>query len=761
VTKDRPRRSASTDRPTPVEAIEAKHARLAEDLGGRADRFSQLLAKATSDEFSGQYLVTRSGLTAEEHAELAAAAAAAHDGFKVELREALERLRSLLAAGDPFYILAVVQDLNLFTPWGGYYEPTHEGSEAKVELVAGLLATQPATSRERPSARAVQAVLDEVDHVLQAVLLFNLTMPRDGDPGVATLKFMSATRWMSVRGSSFAGHGEDLARAVYGPQAAWMLANLGFTIEDVIAVGRAALSLIVERRNGLGRASADAANAVTGTDREARQRALVAAVRTTEDGLRDAVSLTPEAICGIDPELVPDRVEAVLRELSVAVGSLPETTYTGLYDENPLRSKPFLELDEGYLLTMPGAMTRDVDRLLEGRLLARNPAFSRQRATTLDELAVEYLGRLLPGAETYTHLFYEGNELDGLVLFGDIAVVIEGKGSGISVPGQRGDTKRLGSDVELAVEDAWRQGARAREYLKRPGDAMFADERGAELVTVPDGRIRKVVIVNPTFHELAGFAPQLPRLRALGLFASGEFPWSVFINDLRVIAETAENPAVFVHYLEWRSRLPLGDRVTVFDEIDLWSSYLYAERFGDLDAGGEFVVGNASTDFDAYYDGLAGTGPGREPPRKFLPEIARSFVDRIAASRPPGWREATGVCLDLSIPELALLDADAGRVAADAQDGDAVSLVGGRLMLVGLPRGANPSRTLTLIDSGSSDPTFAIACRLSASGQPEIAWAQYRKPVTFELSDFERRATSMTAQSPAAAGSKKGRAPSR
>ncbi len=169
----------------------------------------------------------------------------------------------------------------------------------------------------------------------------------------------------------------------------------------------------------------------------------------------------------------------------------------GLYDENPLRDRPFLEQGGQYLLALPGALTRDVDTLLETRLLTGSRAFSRQRAKTLDGLAVGYLGRLLPGAETYANLYYEGTELDGLVLFERTALVVEGKGSSISVQGQRGDTTRLLRDIQNAVEDAWRQGARAREYLLGKGDAVFTDERGTEVVRIPSGRVRDVGIVNP------------------------------------------------------------------------------------------------------------------------------------------------------------------------------------------------------------------------------------------------------------------------
>jgi hypothetical protein len=95
-----------------------------------------------------------------------------------------------------------------------------------------------------------------------------------------------------------------------------------------------------------------------------------------------------------------------------------------------------------------------------------------------------------------------------------------------------------GRDLGGAVEGAWTQGARARDYLLRDEAAVFV---------------------------------------------------TVFINDLRVLSETADNAAVLLHYLTWRARLPLGERVTVMDELDLWvgvrgSFPIWYAAGGELDA---------------------------------------------------------------------------------------------------------------------------------------------------------------------------------
>ncbi len=737
-----------------------KNTQLAEALAARGDRFSQLMSKLVRDEYVGDQLHSRSGLSDEEHAELRSLSNGAHASFCQEMVEATSRLRALLSQGDPLYTLSIIRASNMVTGWGTYYEPTHHGLESKVELVAGLLLTQPPPAETEPvSAKTMQSIHDELDRLLELSLLRNLTAPRNENIVVAELKLMSTVNWMTTRGTSYAHHGTDLATALYRPFERWCLERYGFTIDDMLNIGETAQALLTGRMNALldearafaervqTHASSPAAREKLTAEESAKLAApetLVsltqrAAIYVYEHGVRDAMSFTLDDL--IDAGLPQDRVDAVLKELSLSAGSLGPDAYGGLFDESPLVEHPFLEFDGRFVLVVPGMVLRDAVVLLEDRFMRGVSTFSKARAKTLDRLALGYLKALLPDSKGFTNLHYDGTELDGLVIFENTAFVVEGKGSALSIQAQRGDVVRLGRDLGRAVEDAWTQGARARDYLLRDEAAVFVDEGGSEVLRIPAGTIAEVFIVNPTLHELAGHASQLPRLRSLGLFPAGEFPWSVFINDLRVISETADNAAVFLHYLTWRARLPLGERVTVMDELDLWGSYLLCERFGSLAGEGHHIVGNSITDFDAYYAGVVGDGPKRPKPRKFLEEPITGFVERMARERPPGWRDAAGVCLDLSLPELAFVVREARRMWKRANASKAPDITDcGRVRLIGVPRGHHLAEVIAATEQLESETTFHIYVRGSKAKRGEIAWAKCVKPITFELSDFEEAA---------------------
>lgn len=734
------------------------HAARAKIFARRGDRFSELVAKGMDDEWDRGYLVTKGTLSPEEHEEMLSLLPEAHEKVRAELQSAMDSLRTQLARfDDPLLITAHVQMRTIWNEWGSYYEPTQAYGEHFVELVAGLLCTRMDRSDASPPAEdAFAALMAEFDHIMEVLFVLNLTTPRGDDLDAATLRFLSRFRWLWMRGDSYASHGVELAEALYAPHAAWMRTTYGFEFPDVVRVGQAVMKLVEDRIHSLGPESFKQgkemvaaylkAHASVGKPSQSEREELErqGAAMLFGASFRDAMTVTAAEIAASDPAIAESTAIAVLTEFSVSAGSLDPGVYTGLFDVNPLKERPFLESGGRYLLASPAMLVRDAVRLMEARLIAGQPGYPASRARTLDDLAIKYLSAILPGATAHTRLFYnvpERVEVDGLVIIDDLAIVVEGKGSAISVAGLRGDTVRLGRDIQESVEDAWVQGARARDYILGPGDSVFYDEENNEDIRIPEGAVSEVHIVNPTLHELGGHAPQLPRLRSLGVFPTGEYPWSVYINDLRVISETCENPAIFLHYLVWRDRLPLGDRATVSDELDIWGSYLLNERFGMLaDADSQVGIGNYTTDFDAYYDGIMGRGPKRSKPRKLIRGLVERFVDEVAEQRPPGWRHAAGVCLDLSTSELAMVDHEAANAArAAAEHSTVVGKQVGRVGLIGVPTGADRP-TLAQARELLEDPTLVICSSLKSArrgGRPAIIWAEYGRSVSFELSDFE------------------------
>jgi hypothetical protein len=192
--------------------------------------------------------------------------------------------------------LSVIQASNLLGRRGAYYEPTHRGFESKVELVAGLLLTQPASSDPPDiSTRTIQAIHDALDAIVDLMLLRNLSAPKRDDLLAAELRFMGVWHWMTLRGSSYAHHGRELANAICQPFDNWCFEQYGFVFDDVLRLADAVDALWNERMNSLFAQAAAFANQVEGHIRAPERRKLTAEVRAKLDSAEARKTLVQRA----------------------------------------------------------------------------------------------------------------------------------------------------------------------------------------------------------------------------------------------------------------------------------------------------------------------------------------------------------------------------------------------------------------------------------------------------------------------------------
>lgn len=651
---------------TALPGLKARQERQAERLSARADRFSQLLSKGTDSNFVGDLLVGRNTLTESQHTELLALASTAASGFRDELIELMNRLRALLRPLDPLLTTAQISYNHTFVGWGNYYEPTSESSEMAVETVASIFATQESESNEQPTSETIQEIEDLLMDLSDVQMLSNFasTLASKDDRGY--LRMLGMSHWTNVRGDAYVHHARDLAFAIFGPVESMMQSEFGFTINEFYMAAEGAISLIRQNVNEHFRSHVEQIGVLkqikddlTPAQRDAGSKVF----ESLFDGLPDCLILTVSAIVE-HRKLDPGRVRTILENLSVSVGELTEANYSGPMSVTPLFTKPFLRSGEAYVLPVSGHLLRSPHDLFEVRLLKRWRKFSDHRANTIDNLTSALLSQALPGAEVATNLHYQFDdgdgvsdfETDGIAVFENFCLIIEGKAGALSAQAQRGDLVRLQRDLGQSLDKAWRQCARVHRYLSTNDPATFTDSHGKTVLQIDRPAQLKVLYINPMLHSLGAYAHEIPKLRSLGLFPKSGSPWPVLVTDLRVIVEMISTPAELLHYIQWRMSLPIGESMIVFDELDIFGSYLFG-RVGrtNLRDNEYMFFGSSTTDFDAFYAGELGDGPIQERPRKVLGDWLETNLRELANRQPPGWLESSFAILDLPLREAAEL----------------------------------------------------------------------------------------------------------
>ena len=661
----------------------------------------------------------------------------------VEFDQRMRTLRAAFADVEPMAIVAGIVAQHVLVPGPVPQAPAHFGGETRVDLACGVLATQRLhETSHRPLEHQLPAVLSRLEELFDTIYVLEyVTAATDSRPRPEMLlRAASSADWLLVRGTSYAGHGEDLAVAVFATHRDWMKTHLGFSTDRLLEVSgairelvRGRIAAVLDDEDGMWLALQQALTAgapphfVSVPDADEVLEAEVLVTLSYHPSLRDAMTFRASEIASAIgyPD---DEVKAIVDAFSTELGSLGDSEYRGPYDPSPLIGRPILRSGDECLLPIPDRLTRDAVSLLDERVRPRG--YHDARARAVDELAAKYLLRALPGAEAYLGLYYPGAEsrveLDALVVFDDVVLIVEGKGHRLSAKARRGDVQRLRGTLEDIAEGAWIQAQHVRTYLLSGEEAIFTDRRGNERLRLAVAKVQHVFVVNPTLHHLAGHATRLRDLSDLGLFQGGEYPWSVFINDLRVIAETADNAAVFLHYLRWRAGLilGLGGKVSADDEIDLWQAYLRGQELPTADEPVRaHVFTGGPTPFDAYYDAVAGRGPASERPRKHLTRPIRAFVERMANERPTGWLPAAETCLNLSIPEQQAVVGEIETVTERAnRERQQIGYTWGRMLMWGLPAGAEADEMPPPMVAALSG-WRVLLCRQIDRGRAEIEWA--------------------------------------
>lgn len=206
--------------------------------------------------------------------------------------------------------------------------------------------------------------------------------------------------------------------------------------------------------------------------------------------------------------------------------------------------------------------------------------YQKYKAKWLEKKARSYLERIFPPDSIYETLDYPNPdktgtaELDLAVEWSPFVLLIEAKAKQFRFESLRGDVGRLRTDLKENIEDAHAQAIRATKYININEKVTFTERVTGRKLELSKNSIHKIYPITLSFHHLAGVANQLDKTCELGLFKSGNFPFSICISDLDCITKTDITPDIFLHYIE--KRLAILKMVEEWhgDELDLFAAYL-------------------------------------------------------------------------------------------------------------------------------------------------------------------------------------------
>lgn len=600
----------------------------------------------------------------------------------------LRRLRRAIRTADAFGVVG-----NMFLAVAPLASEPGDGSDgtrllAVPELTALLFAEQRKTEvADPPRPRLlgkVHRLASKILHTATLRVLFEQLNRRQapvaGGQVIARLTAAAITREIYLRLPRFHQKERLLLEELFGPDTRQsLIGRLGFGPDAMFAVYDAFNSYIPERlaeklRAGSGelRQAVDASpelaewlaahrgGADAATWKLAATRAFAAMSKLVSLSLDDLLAAT-----GVDA----GELTALLERLSIDLDAENDGVVRAfLNGDNPMRTRPFLTRlnaagEREWMLVQPTWLIFGMRELFEAALTGApmDQAYMKHRGQYLEERGMRAIVDALRPDVALANVVYRGAngqrfEADGLLVIGEVAIVVEAKSNRLTPYARSGSPARLWKELGPIISKAAEQAERLRALIATDPylhivSSVDATSSGRKQTNwnLDVNEVNDVFTVALSLEDLNYLATVTSELVESGLIpADSPAPWVVNIHDLELTTQLLQRPAEFIHFLSRRRRVSAKNNYLAVDELDYVMHYLTAGLFPEGSPGVTTLILSLTDDLDAwvfYNEGLRET-PAPKPAQEIDAESVE-ILTLLEQNRPYGWLGASTSLLEL------------------------------------------------------------------------------------------------------------------
>lgn len=603
--------------------------------------------------------------------------------LKNEINHKIRRLILLIKQFEPFDLLTSVSLRNIYSNPETYREITHEGKESFVEYAQSLIIGIKRNSKvKEPSKDEIEEFNNLISEIFHDVLwYFGTEVVEEKRSAVEEeMRFISMSTYLLLRGDSYSEHHMDLVREIFQEHDNFLKKHIGFDTSYVInAVENIEQQLTENLLNEI--KISKYMNVLHKLYQEFIEKEGRDSFKSLEDCKNKFYSepnvmekkkeldvifgKLKKNICEITPTDVTS--SKLLKLLSSQLGdnsTFIEFNKSPAWPTNDsnIYEAPLIEDNGKFYCFAPQVLNRNIGNIIEGWIRQADKQYfitdyQEKRARLLEKKGIEYLSKILPGAEVYENLYYTINEngkskrveTDGLIIYDENLLIIEAKSGSLSTSAKRGGLERMKNDLSELLGSAYEQALRTKKYIVTEAVPTFEyKDKSIAKVIKNKNKYRNIFLVNITMQNLGHFATHLNSLKSIKLIQGKEWPWSVFINDLRVISEIMESPTEFLHYLQRRIKVNDYPQFRAIDELDFLMFYLNDGLFVEdinLKDVSMFTLGGYTEKLDRYYDFKAGYVSSGEKPKLNISAEFKNFISLIESTGKFGFTRVTTTLL--------------------------------------------------------------------------------------------------------------------
>lgn len=565
--------------------------------------------------------------------------------FSVEMENSFNNIVEIIKEVDP---CEIIEYLSIIAYLSNNTSGENEFLQpSQIEFICGIILAQKYEGEYKKfTPEKIQAFLDNIYKYFAGWSMSNYSRRLVGvnDEKEAEKQLIIASlaaKYGIVRGDAHAEQIKSQVYSLFKQYDDWMLSNQGFTIEDAIkyidAIVNRYNKLLLEYRNELFNQSKDLIDDIynkLSIDEDAskgsKQVKNFMKKYNSKKGKEELLGLTVANLFEVSyNDILSFDIETFIEEEGISdkerfisfinrfcseINGGKNTKFKYPTDDNVFRQRPIIKKEDRYIVPNPMNLIWIIQYEIENDMKNDEiwDSYQKQKGNFLEKEVLETFKDILPNCKTYDSLYYyikddEGTEkqceLDALVIYDNNIFLIESKSGLFKVPARRGAIKALETAIYENIEYAFEQASRAKNYIIGNKIVKFLNADNSEKVSIDSSNYSNIYLINATLENFGEVATSIHKFKNVGLYKYNEYPWSININDLKVIAEFIEFPSQFIHYIHRRlkinTQLGNGFDIMTSDELDLLGNYLDTNLFYDDEKENTMI---AIQDYSQYYN---------------------------------------------------------------------------------------------------------------------------------------------------------------
>jgi len=581
--------------------------------------------------------------------------------LKKKINASINELLKLIEKFNPLFFLIPITVKNIFGSPEVYKEVTHEGRECYVEYAQSLiLSRRNKNTVNKPSGCKVKYFEKIIQELFQNILYFYAfeNIEEKYNKIDSELRFLSLIKYIFVRGDSIIEHHLEMVKDIFSDHDIFLKNNFGMDTGQIIEA-------INEVESQLNNNMEDEIKPLV-LFMELKDMELKQGI-TDQNKIEEMIQLQ-ENVKENPFEITPNnKIPAEFLELLSC--SYGDNSQFLEFEKSPgwptndsiIFEKPILKDKDTFYCFLPTVLFRNIDYIIEVLIKNKDNSYfqniyTKKRSKYLERKSIEYFKNIFPEADIFGELFYWIDEngirkkvsTDGLVIYDNNIFIIEAKAGTISPSAKRGSPEKIRGQVKKLIEEAYIQAKRTRDYIMNTQEPKFEYKNGLEAITIRNKeKYKNIFLINVTLQNLSHLSTKLNSLRKIGLIEGKEWPWSVYINDLRIISELVESPSIFLCFLKQRIKANENPHFYATDELDFLMYFFKEGLYFDDDnkSKTKIIPSGYTQEIDRYYDYLAARVKDGKKPSLEIDEDFKKLIIEIENIGKQGFTEVTTTLL--------------------------------------------------------------------------------------------------------------------